>query len=70
MPDFEPKQTHLEEEIKSLKHQLLEMSFRVDDAVSNACDALFLRDKQMAIETIEGDSLINQIEMDIDEKGS
>jgi hypothetical protein len=45
MPDFEPKQTHLEEEIKSLKHQLLEMSFRVDDAVSNACDALFLRDK-------------------------
>lgn len=69
MSIFESKPTHLEDEIQSLKHQLLEMSFRVDDAVSNACDALFLRSEEMAIAVIEGDSVINQIEMDIDEKG-
>ncbi len=57
------------EELKLLKQRLIEMSFLVEEAVSKACEALLTREEKLAHEVIEGESRINALEIEIDDKG-
>jgi len=45
------------------------MSFLVDEAVAKACESLLLRDDKLAAEVIEGEEVINNLEIEIDDKG-
>lgn len=45
------------------------MSFLVDEAVAKACESLMLRDEKLAAEVIEGEEVINNLEIEIDDKG-
>ncbi|HTL46666.1 MAG TPA: phosphate signaling complex protein PhoU [Verrucomicrobiae bacterium] len=60
---------HFHEELKGLKQRLLEMSFKVEEAVSKACDALFSRDGKLAEEVIREETAINTLEIEVDQKG-
>lgn len=60
---------HFHEELMELKNKLLEMSFWVDNALLKACDSLFLRDPDLAEEVLLEEKKINQLEIEIDEKG-
>lgn len=57
------------EELKLLKQKLMQMSFLVDEAVAKACESLLLRDDKLAAEVIEGEEVINNLEIEIDDKG-
>lgn len=57
------------EELKLLKQKLMQMSFLVDEAVAKACESLLLRDERLASEVIEGEEGINNLEIEIDDKG-
>ncbi len=57
------------EELKLLKQKLMRMSFLVDEAVAKACESLLLRDDKLAAEVIEGEEVINNLEIEIDDKG-
>lgn len=60
---------HFHEEILALKKKILEMSFMVEEGVAQACEALLTGDTNLAVEVIEGERHINNLEIEIDEKG-
>ncbi len=60
---------HFHEEIQRLRQKLLEMSFTVEEAVARACEALFSSNARLAKQVIESDSIINRLEIEIDETG-
>lgn len=57
----------LEHELPALKEQLLIMASRAEAAVNRAVKALLKRDDNLARQTKEQDSMIDQLEMEIDE---
>jgi phosphate transport system protein len=65
MPDHTDKQ--YEEELRSLRHELLEMGRAVETRIAQAIRALVNRDSDMAREVVEGDRIIDQMELRIDD---
>jgi phosphate transport system protein len=59
----------LENEIKILKEKLLTMASHAESAVNQAIKALLRRDDELARRTREADSVIDRLEMEIDELG-
>lgn len=59
----------LENEIKILKEKLLTMASHAEAAVNQAIKALLRRDDELARRTREADSVIDRLEMEIDELG-
>ncbi|MCB9799718.1 MAG: phosphate signaling complex protein PhoU [Candidatus Omnitrophica bacterium] len=60
---------HFHQELEQLRNKLLQMSFRVEEALNHACEALFERNDQLAREVIEGDKQVDRFEIEIDDKG-
>jgi phosphate transport system protein len=60
---------HFQEELKALKEKLFQMGLFVENAIEKAVSALLQRDAQMAEEVFEDEKVINQLEIEIDEKG-
>jgi phosphate transport system protein len=56
-----------EEQLRTLRRELLEMGRAVEKRISEAVRALIERDGELAREVIEGDRLIDQLEMRIDD---
>jgi phosphate transport system protein len=65
MPDHTDKQ--YEEELRSLRQELLEMGSAVETRIAQAIRALVNRDSDLAREVVEGDRLIDQMELRIDD---
>jgi phosphate transport system protein len=63
----QPGQTDLERELPRLKEQLLLMASRAEGAVNRAVKALMKRDDNLARQTKDEDSMIDRLEMQIDE---
>jgi len=60
---------HLLEEFKALKEKLFQMGLLVEGAIEKAKDALLDRSAGFATEVFEDEKMINQLEIEIDEKG-
>lgn len=60
-------QTHFERELDQLKEKLLTMSSHATSNVANAVKALVDRDDDLARKVIESDSVLDNIEKEIDE---
>jgi len=58
---------HFHEELSHLKQRLMALSSEVEDAIGNAVEALLKRDRQKAIDVIQGDRTINTLESAIEE---
>ncbi len=58
--------THFEQDLASLKETLLTMSSRADSAVARGIRALVDRDDDLARAVIEDDSILDELEKDID----
>ena len=59
--------SHLENELAALKEKLLTMASHAEAAVNRAVKALIRRDDDLARRTKEEDSIIDRLEMEIDE---
>lgn len=62
-----PEETHFHRQLDSLKLQVLEMAAYTERAVIAATDALLAKDADAAERIIENDSIINDMELAIDE---
>ncbi|MDP3921202.1 MAG: phosphate signaling complex protein PhoU [Candidatus Omnitrophota bacterium] len=60
---------HFHEELKHLRQKLLQMSFAVQEAISDSCEALFTDNEQLASRVITKDETINWFEIEIDKTG-
>jgi phosphate transport system protein len=60
---------HLLEEFKTLKEKLFQMGLLVEGAVEKAKLALLSRSEELAAEVFEDEKMVNQLEIEIDEKG-
>lgn len=60
---------HFHEEFKALKQRLVQMGLLVEAAIEKAVDALFNRSVELANKIYEDERVINQMEIEIDEKG-
>ncbi|OGW72311.1 MAG: phosphate transport system regulatory protein PhoU [Omnitrophica bacterium GWA2_52_12] len=60
---------HFHEEIRQLRQKLIEMGFAAEDAVARACDAFFNSNPKLAQQVIQGDPVLNRLEIEIDEAG-
>ncbi len=60
---------HFHDELKELKEKLLLMGFRVENMISKAVDALLDRNLELAAQVFEEEKDINQLEIEIDDKG-
>jgi phosphate transport system protein len=59
---------HLQHELERLKRKLLSLSALVEHRIHEAVRALHARDGKMAREVIEGDTEIDQIEVEVEEE--
>lgn len=59
--------THLQREIENLKKKILYMSAEVEESLRKAVDSLVKRDARMAREVMEADSLMDHLEVEIEE---
>jgi phosphate transport system protein len=59
---------HLLVEVEKLKKALIHMAGLAEEAVSAAVRSLETRDKQLALSVIDGDSKIDQMEVDVEEE--
>ena len=57
-----------EEQLRTLRRELLEMGRAVEKRISEAIRALVERDSELARQVIDGDSAIDQMEMHIDDR--
>ena len=60
-------QRHFDEQIADLKHQLLLMSGRAEEIIRKALESLMSRDSKLADEVIVDDTVIDRMEIDIEE---
>jgi len=60
---------HVYEEFKELREKLFQMGLMVEGAIEKAKDALLERSSELATEVFENEKIINQLEIEIDEKG-
>ncbi len=58
---------HLQMELEELKGNLLQMAVLVENAISNAVQALVARDSKLAKKTLKGEDRINKLEIAIDD---
>ena len=56
-----------DEELQQLKEKLLKMGSLVEDAIKNSVVALVERDNALAVKVIDGDRLVNTLDVEIDE---
>ncbi len=54
---------HFDEELKQLKHQLLEMAAAVEKAIHDAVKSLVSRDASLAQQVLDSDRVINDMEL-------
>jgi len=59
---------HLQVELEKLKKRILLMAGMAEESVQNAVKALKSRDLDLAEKTIEGDQVINELEVEIEEE--
>ncbi len=57
-----------EQELEKLKERLLTMGSFVEDAIRKSMKALMERDRQLALEVIDGDAIVNNFDVDIEEE--
>ena len=60
---------HFAEELKTLKQKLFQMGLLVENAIEKAFEALTERSEDRVKAVFEDEKLINQLEIEIDEKG-
>lgn len=60
---------HFHEEFKALRGKLFQMGLLVEGAIEKAVDALLKRSSELAAQVLEDEKIINQLEIEIDEKG-
>src|SRR5689334_775224 len=61
--------SHFDQELAQLKDALLTMASHANSAVNNAVKALVERDDDLARSVIEGDNVLDQLEIQIDDMG-
>jgi phosphate transport system protein len=61
-------QTHFEKELSDLKQLLLTMASHAEAAVQDAVEALVQRDLDLANQVKDGDEIIDQFEVDVDDR--
>jgi len=61
-----PKQK--EQEIEAVKERVLRMGGVVEDAIRKSVKALVERDRQLAIDVIDGDAIVNHFDVEIEEE--
>lgn len=57
-----------EQELEKLKERLLAMGGLVEDAIRKSVKALTERDRKLAIEVIDGDAIVNNFDVEIEEE--
>ena len=57
-----------EQDIETLKERLLKMGGYVEDAIRKAVKALIERDRDLAISVIDGDAIVNNYDVEIEEE--
>ena len=62
--------THFEQELDQLKQKLLTMAGHAETAVQRAVKALVDRDEKLARKVKEDDTILDQLEIEIDETGA
>lgn len=60
--------TQKEQDIKKLKARILTMGSLVEDAIQKSIKALVERDRNLAIEVIDGDAIVNNFDVEIEEE--
>lgn len=60
--------THLEQELEAIKAKVYEMEDLAIEAIVNAVDALKTQDTRLAEKVIQGDTVIDRLEVEIDEE--
>ena len=60
---------HFHEELKEFKQKVLKMGMLVESAIDKAIDSFLLRKASLAEEVLEEEKIINQLEIEIDDKG-
>ena len=60
--------TQKEQDIKKLKERILKMGSFVEDAIQKSIKALVDRDRNLAIEVIDGDAIVNNFDVEIEEE--
>ena len=60
---------HFHEQFKALREKLFQMGLLVEGAIEKAMDALLKRSPELAAQVLEDEKLINQLEIEIDERG-
>lgn len=60
---------HFHEEFKALREKLFQMGLLVEGAIEKAVGAFLERSSELETQVFEDEKLINQIEIEIDEKG-
>jgi len=60
--------TQKEQDIKKLKERILKMGSFVEDAIQKSIKALVERDRNLAIEVIDGDAIANNFDVEIEEE--
>ncbi len=56
-----------EQDIEALKERLLKMGGAVEESIRKSIVALVERDQRLAIEVIDGDAIINNFDVEIEE---
>ncbi|MBW2122486.1 MAG: phosphate transport system regulatory protein PhoU, partial [Deltaproteobacteria bacterium] len=59
---------HLQVELEELKRRILLMAGMAEESVQNAVKALKARDLELAQRIIDGDQVINELEVEIEEE--
>src|SRR5512139_982789 len=57
-----------EQDIAALKERILKMGSLVEDAISKAIKALVERDRDLALSVIDGDAIVNALDVEIEEE--
>ncbi len=60
--------THKEQELEKLKQRILAMGGFVEDAIRKSIRALVERDRDLAIQVIDGDAIVNNFDVEIEEE--
>lgn len=60
--------TQKEQDINKLKERILKMGSFVEDAIQKSIKALVERDRNLAIEVIDGDAIVNNFDVEIEEE--
>ena len=60
--------THKEQELEKIKERILAMGGFVEDAIRKSIKALIERDRALAIQVIDGDAIVNNFDVEIEEE--